>query len=69
MPNKKLNPVHSDKRLTRNVALALACKIAIIACLGFLFFGSDNRISVNDEVVSQRLLLTDQGKASVPDKP
>lgn len=69
MPNKNLNTVHSDKRLTRNVALALACKIAIIACLGFLFFGSDNRISVDDEVVSQRLLLTEQGKAPIPDKP
>lgn len=69
MPNKKLKTVHSDKRLTRNVALALACKIAIIACLGFLFFGSDNRISVNDEVVSQRLLLTEQGKAPNPNNP
>lgn len=69
MSNQKLNSVHSDKRLTRNVALALACKIAIIACLGFLFFGSDNRISVNDEVVSQRLLLTEQNKAPNPNNP
>ena len=69
MPKKRLNTLHSDKRLVRNVALTLACKIAFIACLGFLFFGSGDRVSTDAETMSQVLLSTDKTPTSVSTHP
>lgn len=56
MSELKKNTLSNDRQLVTKVALTLACKIAVIVCLGFLFFGSDNRIETDPQIVSQAIL-------------
>ena len=61
--SKKL-PYSNDRRLVREVGLALVCKIAFIACLGFLFFGASDRITTNADVVGNALLAPSNQSAA-----
>lgn len=58
----------NDKTLIVKVALALACKIAAIVCLGFFFFSSDNRIKTDAQSVSQVILADTTTNPSMPAK-
>lgn len=46
----------TNRQLLVKVAFTLACKIAVIVCLGLLFFSSDNRVETNAQSVSQVIL-------------
>lgn len=55
----------NDRQLAVKVAVTLACKIAVIVCLGFLFFGSDKRIETDAQSVGQAILAdTASGSAA-----
>lgn len=56
MSELKNKASRNNRQLTVKVAVTLACKIAIIACLGFLFFGSDKRVETDPQSVGQALL-------------
>ena len=56
MKTPKKAPSNNNRRLVRHVGFALICKIAFIAGLGFLFFGSSDRITTNADVVGNALL-------------
>ncbi len=56
MSELKNKASRNNRQLTIKVAVTLACKIAIIACLGFLFFGSDKRVETDPQSVGQALL-------------
>ena len=62
-----MNP--QDKRLIFSVGFTLACKIAVIACLGFLFFSSDDRIDPDAQSVSQFSLADNDAQNSSDSKP
>ena len=64
MSELKKSTLSNDRQLVTKVALTLACKIAVIVCLGFLFFFSDNRIETDPQIVSQAILAD---TASEPD--
>lgn len=64
MSELKKSTLSNDRQLATKVALTLACKIAVIVCLGFLFFGSDKRIETDPQIVSQAILAD---TASEPD--
>ena len=64
MSELKKSTLSNDRQLVTKVALTLACKIAVIVCLGFLFFGSDKRIETDPQIVSQAILAD---TASEPD--
>lgn len=59
----------SDRQLVVKVALTLACKIAVIVCLGFLFFGSDNRVETNAQSVGQVILADTAANTCAEKKP
>jgi hypothetical protein len=55
----------NGRQLAVKVAVTLACKIAVIVCLGFLFFGSDKRIETDAQTVGQAILAdTASGSAA-----
>ncbi len=56
MSEFKKSTLSNDRQLAVKVALTLACKIAVIVCLGYLFFGSDKRIETDPQIVSQAIL-------------
>lgn len=56
MSELKNKASRNNRQLIVKVAVTLACKIAIIACLGFLFFGSDKRVETDPQSVGQALL-------------
>lgn len=59
----------SDRQLAVKVALTLACKIAAIVCLGFLFFSSDNRVETNAQSIGQVILADTAADTSAEKKP
>lgn len=68
MSDSKNNASRNDRQLTVKVAVTLACKIAIIACLGYLFFGSDKRVETDPQSVGQALLADTAPVSSVAEK-
>lgn len=59
---------HSDKRLIREVGLALSCKIALIALLGFFFFSSEHRIHPDAQSTAQAFLNPHSNPSSHQEK-
>lgn len=45
-----------DRKLIIKVAVTLACKLAIIACLFMLFFSPEHRVQTDAQTVSRALL-------------
>lgn len=68
MSDSKNNASRNDRQLTVKVAVTLACKIAVIACLGYLFFGSDKRVETDPQSVGQALLADTAPVSSVAEK-
>ncbi len=68
MSDSKNKASRNDRQLTVKVAVTLACKIAVIACLGYLFFGSDKRVETDPQSVGQALLADTAPVSSVAEK-
>ena len=62
----KMNP--RDKRLLQEVSLTLFCKIAVIVCLGLLFFSSADRVNPDADSMSQLILSDSDSPSSSEDR-
>ena len=68
MSESKTNSNINDRKLVTKVSLALVCKIAIIACLGLAFFGSDTRVETDPQTVSQAILANTAAVSSAAEQ-